>query len=155
MGLPDCGRLSVDLSELRAMARLDLAGLAYEFGALNNKTANTADYDAETFIGYPVASGEGAGFSESYSAWSDLRDRLVKCMGQSAENAHAAQQAIEKICTMYEATDDTAAADLEKVWSQKDAAGNPVPPPGIASYTDSHHSRTQDRYPPAMPHIYK
>lgn len=155
MGLPDSGRLSVDLSELRAMARLDLAGMAYEFGALNNKTADTADNDAETFIGYPVASGEGAGFSESYGAWSSLRDRLVRCMGQSAENAHAAQLAIEKICNMYEEADEAAAADLNKVWSYKDANGNPVPPPGIAHYTDAHGTHTQDRYPPAMPNIYK
>ena len=154
MGLPDSGRLSVDLSELRAMARLDLAGLAYEFGALNNKTANTADYDAQTFIGYPVASGEGAGFSQSYDAWSNLRDRLVRCMGQSAQNAHAAQGAIEKICKMYENTDADAAADLEKAWSYQDSNGNAAPPPDIAHYSGSTGAHTQDGYPPAMPDIY-
>jgi len=145
----------VDLSELRAMARLDLAGMAYEFGALNNKTAGTADSDAETFMSYPVSSGEGAGFSASYDAWSNLRDRLVRCMGKSAENAHAAQQAVEKICSMYESTDDDAAKHLEKSWSNKDVNGDPAPPPGIAHYTNGDKTLTQDRYPPAMPKIYK
>lgn len=155
MGLHDSGRLSVDLSELRAMARLDLAGTAYELGALNNKVAGTADSDAETFIGYPVGSGEGAGFSASYGAWSGLRDRLIRCLGESAENAHEAQRAVEKICSEYEGTDDAAAADLEKVWAYRDSNGNPAPPPGIAHYTDANGKGIQERYPPILPKIFK
>lgn len=105
-------KLGADLSDLMAVAKLDLPDMADTFAVLNN---TLGDHSADGNVLAPCPT--TASLGPVGPSWLVLRDRLQDYLADAASKCEAAADAVTYIVNLYASTDATAAADLRAVWS--------------------------------------
>jgi hypothetical protein len=151
-------KFAADLGDLEAIAKVDLRGIADDYGKFNHEVVRAADNDLTAFS----ASGSLMG-NYIYSSLKDLRDILQDVYARSASRIEDTADIISHIAHAYATADGYNAAQLRstvdhvraqyadkrKTYKQdRNEAHMPVPeaPPGSANTaeTASPDYRTRD-----------
>lgn len=112
--LPPTDQMAADLSDLRALAQVDLPGIQAIYEGLYKGVAGTAGNDVAAFSGY----GGGAGYAvgELAGEWTVARNLLQDALGASVTALGLASQAISAIADAYGNADTAARDQVDAAW---------------------------------------